>query len=57
MDKDDFRKWKSDGYPLRTNALNATQTGNTANATNATLNTTNTAVPASLEEDAWLSWR
>ena len=29
-DKDDFRKWKSDGFPLSTNALNATQAGNNA---------------------------
>ena len=58
--KVDFRKWKSDSYPLSTDALNVTQSGNNANAGNATLNTTNTTVPASktkLEKDAWLSRR
>ena len=53
--KVDFRKWKSDAYPLITDALNATRAGNTANAANATLNASNTAAPASktkLEEDA-----
>ena len=57
-DKDKFRKWKTDGFPLSTKALNATQAGNTANAAKATLNATNTAAPASetkLEDDAWLS--
>ena len=49
---------KNDGYPLSTNALNATRAGNTANAANATLNAPNTAVPVAttkLEDNAWLS--
>ena len=58
-DKDDFRNWKRDGFPVSTKALNASQTGNT-NTANVTLNTTNTATPSSktkLEDDTWLSWR
>ena len=42
-DKDDFRDWKSDGFPVSTKARNASQTGGNNNATNITLNTTNTA--------------
>ena len=53
-----FRKWKSNGYPLSTDALNASQAVDTANAVNANLNATNTREPVSktkLEEDTWLS--
>ena len=59
-DKDGFRDWKSNDFPLSIKALNAFQAGNTANAANATLNTMNTTAPSSktkLEDDAWLSWR
>ena len=58
-DKTDFRDWKSDDFPLRTKAQNATQAGNTANAANATLKTTNTVAMTKpkLQDDAWLSWR
>ena len=45
-DKDDFRDWKSDGFPVSTKALNSSQTGNT-NTANVTLNTTNTATTPS----------
>ena len=53
-----FRRWKSRGYLLSTDAYNALKAGNNINAANATLNATNTTGPASktkLEKDAWLS--
>ena len=43
-DKNDFRDWKSDGFPVSTKALNASRTGNTT-TTHMTLNSTNTATP------------
>ena len=52
-----FRKWKSRGYPLNTDAYNVSHAGNIANP-NATLQATNATGPTSqtkLEEDAWLS--
>ena len=55
-----FRKWKSRGYPLNTDAYNTSKAGNNVNTANATFNATNTTGPASktkLENDAWLSWR
>ena len=55
-----FRKWKSKGYRLSTDAYNGSKAGNNVNVTNVTLNATNTAGPASKtksEEDAWLSLR
>ena len=58
--KDNFRDWRSNGFPLSTKALNALQTGNINNAANVTLSATNNAAPTSqtkLEDDAWLSWR
>ena len=53
-DKGDYRKWKSRGYPLSTDAYNASQAGNNVNA-NVTLQATNATGPTSqtkLEEDA-----
>ena len=46
-DKDEFRKWKTDGFPLSNKALNAKQAGNTTNAANTTLNATNNTAPPS----------
>ena len=47
--KEDFRDWQSDGFPLITKAQNATQAGITVNATNATLKTTNTAATSKIK--------
>ena len=54
--KRNFKKWKSRGYPLSTDAYNALKAGSN---TNVTLNTTNTAATpkTKLQDDAWLSWR
>ena len=57
--RDDFRQWKTLGYPVNTAALNISQTGNKAN-TNTTLQASNTIAPISqtkLEENAYMSWR
>ena len=57
--RDDFRQWKTLGYPVNTTALNISQTGNKAN-TNTTLQASNTIAPISqmkLEDDAYMSWR
>ena len=57
--KADFTKWKSNGYPLSTNALNASRVSNNAN-TNTTLQASNVTAPTSqtkLEDNAYLSWR
>ena len=53
--KGNFRKWKSRGYPLSTDAYNALQVGNNTN-TNTTLQTSNATAPTpktKLEEDTY----
>ena len=52
-----FRKWKNRGYPLSTDAYNASKSGSTTNVTvNTTLSTIATA-KQKLQDNAFLSWR
>ena len=58
-DKDDFRDWKSDGFPISTKAQNAIQDANTTNsAANTMLKTTNTAAASKqkFQDNAFLNW-
>ena len=58
-DKGDFRKLKSKGFPLSTDAYNVLQTGNSF-STNTNLQTSNATAPIAqnkLEDDTYLSWR
>ena len=52
----DFDKWKSNGYPLSTAALNASQATNSTNTTQQTSNVTALS-GTKLKDDALLSWR
>ena len=52
-----FRKWKSRGYPLCTDAYNASRAGNSTTTTSQTSNVTAPVSGTKLEDDAYLSWR